>query len=156
MYQNDQFNLFWLISPYVVRPWKHNSKNRNSQFSGEEVELLSHASNAVALLERAANGESSRSIVYGSLFLCLSRAESFFIQRLSAPPPPSHQTAWCTPGLSQNELAQLTAGLWAGTAFSEINERNSVFLRKPTRSCQLYACSFTWLLRHHYKISLQN
>lgn len=78
----------------------------------------------------------------GSVALCLYRADSFH-GTLSAPPPRS-QAAPATHGQT---LWHSAAGLWTGAAFSETNERDSVFLPKTARSCQLYVCRFTRLLK---------
>ena len=99
-------------------------------------------------VERAKNGKTSRSSSYVALWLlCLNRAECFPIQVLSELPSPSHQTAPSVPWPKPNWTGTAHCSLWAGAAFPEINERDSVFLQESARSCQLYACWFTWLLK---------
>lgn len=76
--------------------------------------------------------------------LCFYRAETFFIGMLSAPPRTLPLDCIKHSGPERSGTTHCRALHRA--AFSEINERDSVFLPKTARSCQLYVCQFTWFL----------
>lgn len=141
MDQSDPF-LTYFDHYSLVRPWKHNSKNKSSEFSGEKLKFS--AMPEILLLhwggQRMVNPPGPVSIA------------------LTALPPqsriPSHLNAVCAAHQTASSTCGPSKTPWHSTL--QASEPGSILLNKwegqhvlskGCRSCQLYACQFTWLLK---------
>lgn len=145
MDQIDQF-LTYFDHYSFVRPWKHNSKNKSSEFSGEKCNFSAMPEIFLLRQEGQQTVNPPGPMSMALWLLCLYRAESFLIWMLSVPLHPPTR-------LHQALVAQAER---SGTAHWRPLSRGSVLLHKwegqcvlceACRSCHLSAGQYTWLLK---------
>jgi len=141
MDQSDPF-LIYFDHYSLVRPWKHNAKNKSSEFSGEKLKFL--AMPEILLLHGGGQWMVNPPGPVSKALAALS-PQSRILSHLNAVCA-AHQTASSPCGPSKRPWHSTLQASEPGSVLSNKWEGRRV-LSRGCRSCQLYACRLTWLLK---------